>query len=253
MNETFFLKWNDFESTASKSFSLLRSEEYLHDVTLVCDDNAQVSAHKLVLSACSEYFKTLFKNNNHHRSPFICLDGVTSKELSNILDYMYNGETNIFQEGLDQFLRTAQRFKVSGLLQHSIIEDKTKELVTQDKSTGTVTNTEDISEINKIIDEYVEVCPDGSYNCTFCGKTNKGRKSNRFDKTSIRCHIETHLEGLSYQCHMCNKTFRCVSAFCAFNHINLKYLLVGQEAVWGCTNTEIIKNNKMRMNTELLA
>ena len=52
---------------------------------------------------------------------------------------------------------------------------------------------------------------------------------------------------------MCNKTFRCVSAFCAFNHINLKYLLVGQEAVWGYTNTEIIKNNKIRTNPVILA
>ena len=224
MNELYCLKWNDFESSVSKSFNLLRNEEYLHDVILVCDDNSQVSAHKLVLSACSEYFKKLFKNNSHHQNTLICLDGVTSKELSNLLDYMYNGETKIFQEGLDQFLKTAQRLKVSGLLQNRNIEDKTKELdIKEDikkKENSTVTNTEDKrseeayhkhSEINRIIDEYVEICPDGSYNCTFCGKTKRGRKSKCYDKTSIRCHIETHLEGISYQCHLCDKTFRCVS------------------------------------------
>lgn len=227
MSELYCLKWNDFESSVSKSFNLLRNEEYLHDVTLVCDDNSQVSAHKLVLSACSEYFKTLFKNNNHHQNTLICLDRVTSKELSNILDYMYNGETKVFQEGLDQFFKTAQRLKVSGLLQNSNIEDKTKEMDIKEnikkediKENSTATNTEDKrveetyhkhSAINRIIDEYVEICPDGSYNCTFCGKTNRGRKSKGFDKTSIRWHIETHLEGISYQCHLCDKTFRCVT------------------------------------------
>ena len=55
MPEKFFLKWNDFYSNVSKSFGLLRNEDYLHDVTLVSDDYKQVTAHKLVISACSEY------------------------------------------------------------------------------------------------------------------------------------------------------------------------------------------------------
>ena len=57
MSEGFNLKWKDFHSNVSKSFGLLREEDYLQDVTLVSDDNKQMSAHKLVLSACSEYFK----------------------------------------------------------------------------------------------------------------------------------------------------------------------------------------------------
>ena len=117
MSEKFCLKWNDFQTNVSKSFSDLRNEEYLHDVTLVCDDNSQVSAHKLVLSACSEYFKTIFRNNGH-QNPLICLEGVSSPELRNILDYMYNGEANIFQENLDNFLSLAQRLKILGLLQN---------------------------------------------------------------------------------------------------------------------------------------
>ena len=100
----------------SKSFGLLRKEDYLHDVTLVCDDNSQVSAHKLVLSACSEFFKAVFMNNKH-QNPLICLEGISSRELQNILDYMYNGEAYIHQEGLDKFLLTAQRLKIMGLLE----------------------------------------------------------------------------------------------------------------------------------------
>ena len=53
MSEKFSLKWNDFHSNVSKSFEMLRNEEYLQDVTLVSDDDFQVKAHKLVLSASS--------------------------------------------------------------------------------------------------------------------------------------------------------------------------------------------------------
>ena len=55
MSEKFCLKWNDFDTNVCKSFGKLRNEEYLQDVTLVGDDHNQISAHKLVLSACSEY------------------------------------------------------------------------------------------------------------------------------------------------------------------------------------------------------
>ena len=65
MSEKFSLKWNDFQSNVSNSFSLLRNEDYLHDITSVTDDHEQIAAHKLVLSACSEYFKNIFRKNKH--------------------------------------------------------------------------------------------------------------------------------------------------------------------------------------------
>ena len=65
MAEKFCLKWNDFYSHVSKSFGLFRNEDYLHDVTLVSDDHNKIEAHKLVLSASSEYFKDIFKNNHN--------------------------------------------------------------------------------------------------------------------------------------------------------------------------------------------
>merc|ERR1712126_666093 len=95
MSEKFSVKWNDFHSNVSKAFSTLRNEEYLHDVTLVSEDHNKVSAHKLVLSASSEYFKDIFKNNQHSH-PLICLDGVSSGDIKNIMDYIYNGEVQIY-------------------------------------------------------------------------------------------------------------------------------------------------------------
>ena len=241
MSETFCLKWNDFESNVSKSFGLLRNEEYLHDVTLVCDDNSQVSAHKLVLSACSEYFKTIFRNNSHP-SPLICLEGISSPELKNILDYMYNGEANIFQENLDSFLILAQRLKILGLLQNDDPQEDLKseqnENSDYEETFPTVNNSQasnkinadnsnieglrnierkvslingDQQEIDIKVDEHIGVGSDGKIKCLICGKLGNGNKSGP-EKQAMRNHVETHLEGISYQCSFCEKSFRSRNA-----------------------------------------
>jgi len=116
MSEKFSLKWNDFHSNVSKSFSVFRNEEYLHDVTLVSDDHKKVAAHKLVLSACSEYFRDVFKNQEDKSQLLICLDGTSSEDIKNIMDYIYNGEVQIYHENLVRFLAVAQRLKLKGLI-----------------------------------------------------------------------------------------------------------------------------------------
>ena len=75
----------------------------------------QIKVHKLVLSACSEYFKSIFRKNKHSH-PFLCLEGLSSIDVRNVMDYIYNGEVKIFQEELDRFLNVAQRLKLEGLL-----------------------------------------------------------------------------------------------------------------------------------------
>ena len=54
MSKKFSLKWNDFKTTVSNSLGILREEKDFFDVTLVSDDERQIPAHKLVLSACSD-------------------------------------------------------------------------------------------------------------------------------------------------------------------------------------------------------
>ena len=114
MTEVFILKWNDFQSNVSRTFSQLRSEEEFFDVSLVSDDQKMMSAHKLVLSASSPYFKHILTTNKHSH-PLLCLDGVSSAELQFVLDYIYQGEVQIYQEQLDRFLEAAQRLKLEGL------------------------------------------------------------------------------------------------------------------------------------------
>ena len=115
MSEKFCLKWNDFHTNVSKSFSKLRNENDFYDVTLVSDDQKQLSAHKVVLSSCSDYFKNILKSNKHS-NPLLCLEGISSSEMNNVLDYIYYGEVNIHQDDVDRFLNIAERLKLEGLI-----------------------------------------------------------------------------------------------------------------------------------------
>ena len=114
-SEKFSLKWNDFQQTVSNSFKLLRLEETFFDVTLVSDDERIVKGHKVVLSACSDIFKLILKNSTPSNS-FIYLPGISSQNLEFIMDYIYQGEVNIYQEQLDEFLEVAQKLKIAGLM-----------------------------------------------------------------------------------------------------------------------------------------
>ena len=113
--EKFTLKWNDFQPNVTKSFQRLRNEKDYSDVTLIGDDYQPLLAHKVVLSSSSEYFKNVLYSSRNHSSPVLCMEGVKKDDLTNVLDYIYNGELQIFQDDLDRFLLIAERLKLDGL------------------------------------------------------------------------------------------------------------------------------------------
>ena len=236
MSEKYCLKWNDFQTNVSNSFGLLRNEDYLQDVTIVTDDNEQIAAHKLVLSACSEYFKNIFKRNKSSNL-LLCIEGVKSADLGNVLDYIYNGEVKIFQENIDRFLEVAQRFKLEGLLgnkheesaedfeepgltetNHPIQDTSLKQPKASHEKTIVHNNLDpvDNSEVDQQIQEHMEKLSDGTYTCKICGKSSVKKRTN------MRNHIETHLEGLSFDCQHCGKVFRSRNALGKHIHYDHK-------------------------------
>ena len=42
------LKWKDYHVTVASTFKMLKDEEDFLDVTLVCDEDSQISAHKVL-------------------------------------------------------------------------------------------------------------------------------------------------------------------------------------------------------------
>ena len=118
--DNFCLRWNDFAENVSGAFKDLRAESDFFDVTLACSDSGArtLPAHKVILSACSNFFKTTFRqqmNANKHPNPYIYLRGVTYNDLASILDFIYNGEVNVAQEDLNSFLAVAEELQIKGL------------------------------------------------------------------------------------------------------------------------------------------
>ena len=242
MSEKFSLKWNDFQSVVSQSFSLLRQEEDLYDVTLVSDDHTQIPAHKLVLSASSPYFKhILTQNKNSH--PLLCLEGIRGQELQYILDYIYQGEVLLNQEELDRFVTVASRLKLEGLI---VTEDDAKEkepeipleiqsnfvkktpsssikvkdtmkqksvkseqnfpiaknLLLPNDSMQNFQNILNFSQVDQKINENFYMNPNSSFTCCLCGLTKKRL-------SDIQTHVELHLRQQDLlPCQSCGNTFK---------------------------------------------
>ncbi|XP_055589919.1 signal transducer and activator of transcription B isoform X5 [Uranotaenia lowii] len=111
--QQYALKWNDFQSSILSSFRHLRDEEDFVDVTIACEQRS-FTAHKVVLSACSPYFRKLLKANPCEH-PIVILRDVRSEDIESLLRFMYNGEVHIGQDQLSDFLKTAQLLQVRGL------------------------------------------------------------------------------------------------------------------------------------------
>ena len=240
MSEKFSLKWNDYQSNWNRSLSELRKLSEFSDVTLISDDKAKFSAHKIILSACSNLFKFILKDNTQANS-LLYLSGVSSVNLGFILDYIYHGEVNLFQEQLDSFLEIAQKLEVAGLNTDSeddineernedavISEQKYEDedyqqveemkVVRMDQTLSNVTRRQHSrSSSNDVTKFDVRSCTpeeikkktrdlyekkDGVWSCLACEYTISK------DSSKMKRHIEVHFEGLSYPCSLCNKEFR---------------------------------------------
>jgi len=119
-NEKFCLRWNDFETNISVAFREIREEKDFFDCTLSCGSR-QIQAHKLILSACSPFFRSVLKQNPHQH-PLLYLKGVEFGDLQAVLNFMYHGEVNVAQEELNSFLSVAEELKVKGLTQNNATE-----------------------------------------------------------------------------------------------------------------------------------
>ena len=94
-DQQFCLRWNDFQTNMVASFKHLRDEKSFCDVT-IATEGQHTKAHKMILCACSPYFKNLLEQNPA-KHPIIILKDVPFQHLTAILEFMYAGEVNVAQ------------------------------------------------------------------------------------------------------------------------------------------------------------
>merc|ERR1711971_686855 len=113
--QEFCLKWNNHRTTIISVMDTLLEEGSLVDVTLSADGQF-IRAHRVILSACSPYFRQLFKSSFlNDKSPVIIMKDVDFDNLKCLVEYMYKGEANVPQQMLPSFIQTAESLQIRGL------------------------------------------------------------------------------------------------------------------------------------------
>jgi len=227
MSEKFSLKRDDFKEASVNNFSKLRLSSEYNDVTLVGEDHKNISAHKLILSSSSEYFRSILKEHEGSHS-LICLDGVSSQDIENFLNLIYTGVLQIFQEDLERFLKLSQRLKLEGLVElDGLVENHNKssrncikdEIQPLEENVSNESVVSDENEKNQPVLKFSSDCLPSTeeldltikgnikksingYECICCGRVFKA--SNHAVE-----HVEAqHTEGLQFQCDICDKINR---------------------------------------------
>ena len=221
-DEKFHLKWHDFQMNISNSLKDLRCEDDFYDVTLVGDDNHQVSAHKVILVTCSQYFKKVLKQNKHS-SPLLCLLGLNHCDLKHILDYIYYGEVQLQQEELNRFLYVAKILELDGadqtetsnlneessrkeefclIIREDECKNDTSVAITKDQPPVLyIADNENLAELKQLISESYSKTGPNTFQCHHCPKT--------FSSSShAKDHVESHIEGTNFPCKYCGRSFK---------------------------------------------
>ena len=113
-DENYCLRWNDYEKKYAETFRVLRDDEYFTDVTLATEGHS-VKAHRVILSACSNYFHAILKTMSPWQHPVLLLQDVKSSDLNSLMDFIYFGQVSVTQDSLQSFLKVAQKLKIKGL------------------------------------------------------------------------------------------------------------------------------------------
>ncbi|XP_037076928.1 broad-complex core protein isoforms 1/2/3/4/5-like, partial [Pollicipes pollicipes] len=111
--QKFCLKWNNFKNSVTSVFDNLRQDEELVDITLCCEGK-KIKAHRMMLSACSPYFRDLLKDNPCQH-PLFFLKDTSYVDIAAVIEFVYKGEVNVLQSQLGSFLKTAEMLQVKGL------------------------------------------------------------------------------------------------------------------------------------------
>lgn len=112
-NELFCLKWNNYTSNIITELDSLRADGDLVDVTILCDGR-KIAAHKVILSACSSYFRKIFRENPCQH-PVVILKDINYEDIEAVLCFVYQGTVFISKSRMESFLKTAESLQIRGL------------------------------------------------------------------------------------------------------------------------------------------
>ena len=105
---------SDFNLSAAKTLSSVFEDSNFSDVTLVSEDHNHIQAHRVILSAGSQFFKDILEKNPHPH-PVVCLR-LKHSIMESVVRFLYLGECEMPQRDIETFLTTARWLMVEGLI-----------------------------------------------------------------------------------------------------------------------------------------
>jgi len=241
--EQFSLKWHKFEENLRASLSC---DDKFVDVTLACEDDVQIKAHKIILASGSHFFQSILSKLNHPH-PLIYMKGVNQNHLNHLVEFLYKGEVSINQDDLSEFLIVAEEFEVKGLINtekriEEIIEtDHLIKTSTRDKK-QTIKTEKPTHDEQEVVKSENELKLDDT-DLNIKTSQNSLDQTNTTDKTvdlerkldslikkvdgvwscsvcgktnkkinKLKRHVEIHLEGVVHSCPDCGREFRTTNA-----------------------------------------
>ena len=206
----------------------------------------------MILATSSPFFKQLLERNKHPH-PLIYMRGTRSSNLLAILDFLYRGKANVFQDDLDSFLAIAEELQLEGLMGNSEerfgYSNKEEKDISQHIAPNI--NNETVKQRNPPnLQSYAKqgrnqeltlpvnssLAVPGNFSVDFAELEEKVKSMMEKSYTNlgngrgfaylckvcgkegtnhhIKYHIEAnHLEGVVIPCDICEKTFRCRNSF----------------------------------------
>ena len=211
MNETFCLRFNEFDGFIKSSWLEHQRDNDFCDITLACEDR-QIKTHKFVISAFSPVLRNILKlHQNPH--PLIYLRKVKFVNLQNLITFMYQGEVDVVEEDFPSFLEAAKDLNIRGLSKANTesfnssgefpSEPSLQDISPPLKRKGIAESQKKVKaeEITQNDDEsisqnVVSTIAEKQFHCQKCNK-------NFSDKNNLNKHNKSSHEGVKYHCTKC--------------------------------------------------
>ena len=227
------LKWDEYQKNISCSLVDFREKDKFVDVTLMCEDNKHINAHRVILSTGSQLFKNIL-NNTPYANTIIYMRGVRAINLEAAVEFIYQGETSVNQADLKDFLALAEELQIKGITDNKTENEDTPikgnikeehfdpneyqaDLPTNLRHTesdlleptrlysvgaGLLETAEAETLDDKMTGMMQKINESRKWKCNVCGRISK-------DKYNMRKHVERkHMDQASHSCQQCGSIFR---------------------------------------------
>ena len=207
--DKYCLNWNGFETSATNTLKSLHYDRHFTNVTLVCEDDQQIEAHKIILSSASPFFqKILLKNPHPH--PLIYLRGLKLEEMKAIVDFIYLGQTEVNSQDVECFLQVAKDLKVRGLQggqeNNENVDNEKKVLPSKDDNEAASIVEDDEAEVeDDVVEDEDDVVEDNiDIDNELHEKANTILAKQNNDSFKKNCKVIEHFEEGQYPCDGCD-------------------------------------------------